>query len=171
MCINYKILPPSPAPRIFIERRTVYALRSHILRHRWLSQAFDHWSWEETFLPPDRPVDRITCRASPFEALYCHIPETREANENIINLFTSIIHDNHCNKVNSFLTDTSIRWTPRVGPCLSSLPLFQSLRDALRRIHTAGFKGFLLKPLAGCPVSIFSYFLLFFEPIPIFSYF
>ena len=28
-----------------------------------------------------------------------------------------------------------------------------------------------VRSIAGCPVSIFSYFFLFFEPIPIFSYF
>ena len=26
-----------------------------------------------------------------------------------------------------FKTDTSVKWTPRVGPCLSLLPLFDSL--------------------------------------------
>ena len=31
------------------------------------------------------------------------------------------------NTVNSILMDTSIRWTPTVGPCLSFLPLFESL--------------------------------------------
>ena len=31
--------------------------------------------------------------------------------------------------VDSLLTDTSVKWTPRVGPCLSLLLLFDSLQD------------------------------------------
>ena len=31
------------------------------------------------------------------------------------------------NSVDSLLTDTSVKRTPRVGPCLSLLPLFDSL--------------------------------------------
>ena len=31
--------------------------------------------------------------------------------------------------VDSLLTDTSVKRTPRVGPCLSLLPLFDSLQD------------------------------------------
>ena len=83
--------------------------------------------------------------ASPFEALNCHIPETRKEKESIINPDTSIIHDNYCNTVNSFLTDTSIRRTPRVDPRLFSQLLFQSLSDAHRRRLIAGLNGVLLK--------------------------
>ena len=49
--------------------------------------------------------------------------------------------------MDSLLTDTSIRRTPRVGPCLALLPLFDSLEEeiSLRRTLTAGPKGVLLR--------------------------
>ena len=46
--------------------------------------------------------------------------------------------------VDSLLTDTSVRRTPRVGPCLWLFPLFDSLEDgflSLRRTLSVGPKG------------------------------
>ena len=44
------------------------------------------------------------------------------------------LNDNHDNPMimfnrHLFKMDTSVKWTPRVGPCLSLLPLFDSLQN------------------------------------------
>ena len=43
--------------------------------------------------------------------------------------------------VDSLLTDTAVRWTPSVGPCLSLLPLFEFLYDADHYYKLTYIKG------------------------------
>ena len=53
----------------------------------------------------------------------------------------------HKSTVDSLLTDTSVKRTPRGGPCLSLLPLltFYKTDTSLRRTASAGPKGVCLR--------------------------
>ena len=65
--------------------------------------------WQNTF-----PITKFRYIEVLFHILYC-----------------SLLRGQRLSSLNRslYITDTSIRRTPRVGPCLSLLPLFDSLSD------------------------------------------